>query len=119
MRMNLFRKLMVTLMLAWLPLSGAIAAVMPIARALSIEASTAAVSLTAAMPCHDAATPDDPGTAGCTHCVLCHLAVSLMLPYLPVVATPTPTHRFAIAPLLAHASFIPEPLSPPPRHATV
>ena len=133
MQMNSLRKLVLLFMLGWLPLSGAIAAVMPIsgmpggsARSFGAAASAdvqpadaTASTIVASMPCHksgNSAPSADPTLSGtCTHCVLCHLAVSLIPPSIPTLQAFKPSHRFASAPLVSHASFIPELVSPPPR----
>ena len=133
MRMTSFNKLLLLWMLIWLPVSGAMAAVMPISgtfgtasAAAMAEASsntpamdsgvTAADAIMASMPCHGSSPASDtPPSGTCTHCVLCHLAVSLMLPSLPVVQGITPSRDFSATPLFAHASFFPDPASPPPR----
>jgi hypothetical protein len=133
MQMNSLRKLVLLFMLGWLPLSGAIAAVMPIsgmpggsARSFSAPASddvqaadASASMIVSSMPCHnsDSSAPSsDSALSGtCTHCVLCHLAVSLIPPTIPTLQAFKPSHRFTSAPLLSHASFIPELASPPPR----
>jgi putative hemolysin len=141
MYMNSFRKLVLAWMLAWLPWSGAMAAVMPLSAlpgstagvavaAIADTVSTAELSAgpsaepaadtastsTASMPCHDGGgTRDATQSGACTHCVLCHLAVSLVLPCIPELPGILPARDYAATPLLSHASFIPELSSPPPR----
>lgn len=132
MNMNTFRKLVLIWMIAWLPVSGVIASVMPISGMPSfaepvasngignIETadSVAAASNTdpmSSLPCHNPVSTDSAKSGSCTHCVLCHLAISLMLPAIPELKSFAPSHSFAATPLLSHASFFPEPVSPPPR----
>ncbi len=125
MSMNLFRKLLLIWMIAWLPAAGALAAVMPLSG--SMMSATAVSAPNAAsmddmdmsfMPCHGKPMPAKmaPGQ-GCSHCVLCHLAGALVMPEMPVVATLAPTHIFTATPLAIPPSFIPELTSPPPRLA--
>ena len=131
--MNSFRKLVLLWMIFWLPVSGAMAAVMPISGMSATvyglafsnvptnaseekigEALTDTVA--SSMPCHSALpATDSPDSGTCNHCVLCHLAVSLMLPSLPVVQGVVPPHNFSTTPLLSHTSFVPDLASPPPR----
>lgn len=128
MVMSLFRKLVLIWMMAWLPASGAIAAVMPISGmaggTVRIQMSAPSATdeavensaLLSSLPCHGAdSSSDSVKTGTCTHCVLCHLAISLMLPFIPDLQQLAPSHNFAATPLLSHASFFPEPTSPPPR----
>ena len=133
MRMNLFRRLLLVWMLAWLPVSGVMAVVMPIsgmfwtASAASMAAGATnapatdtsvavADAIKSSMPCHGPSPASDkPPSGTCTHCVLCHLAVSLMLPSLPVVQGIALSRDFSATPLLSHTSFFPDPASPPPR----
>ena len=121
MRMTLFRKLLLVWMVAWLPVSGAIAAVMPISsmsRApMPVEDMDESVNATSesAMPCHvDTDTVSATG-GSCTHCVLCHLAGALMLPFIPELRDLAPSHHFVATSLSTQTSFIPELISPPPR----
>ncbi|MEP7156958.1 MAG: hypothetical protein ABI905_14360 [Betaproteobacteria bacterium] len=121
MKMCLFRKLLVAWMILWLPASGALAAMMPLSAmsAGQVQSQTsyaaAAQDTTAmSMPCHQPVAGKQL-TGGCTHCVLCHLAVALMLPSMPHSETVTPSHDFTATPQLSPASFFPEPASPPPR----
>lgn len=114
--MSFFHKPILVFMMLWLPLSGAMAVVMPLSGGTAASQSDASVTVTSSMPCHDAdATADTTKSGTCTHCVLCHLATSLMMPSLPVLPTLIPSHHFMATPLLSHTSFIPEPASPPPR----
>ena len=121
MRMTLKRKLLLMWMILWLPVSGAMAAVMPFAASTSTSASAmvaADSSMFASMPCHDVS-PSNKATLGdgCNHCVLCHLAGALMLASLPVIPSIAPTHVYAAVPMAAHPSFFPERSNPPPRVA--
>ena len=134
MGMNFFRKAVLVWMIAWLPASGAMAAVMPIsgmsggailmrASDLSLSASVLQDQIAdpSVMPCHqgvagDISTSTDSRPAGtCTHCVLCHLAISLMLPSLPAVQATVPSRDYSATSLSPHASFVPDLASPPPK----
>lgn len=134
MFMKFFRNAVVLWMIAWLPASGAMAAVMPIAGMLAGANTTSAsspaiaaamlqntLSDAAVMPCHGsvaedaAANADSRSSDTCTHCVLCHLAGSLMLSSLRLIHADAPSHDFSAEPLLSHASFVPDLASPPPR----
>lgn len=130
MLMNSLRKLTLVWMIAWLPFSGAIAAVMPISgmpggavASLHAEMATDADSVDASvtggissLPCHNTAAISDTNPSGlCEHCLLCHLAVSLMLPSIQNLPGLTPSNSFALATPSQHTSFFPEPASPPPR----
>ena len=123
MSMNLFRKLLLIWMIAWLPAAGLLAAVMPLSGSMMSMATASASNVASMdemdmsfMPCHGKSMPAKmaPGQ-GCSHCVLCHLAGALVIPEMPVVATLAPTHIFAATPLAIPPSFVPELTSPPPR----
>ncbi len=133
MRMTFFNKFLLFWMLIWLPVSGAMAAVMPISGMLgnasvilapnaltnTREADVSAApsdAVTSSMPCHGSQPAGEtPPSGTCTHCVLCHLAVSLMLPNFPVVQGIAPSREYSTTPLLSHTSFVPDLASPPPR----
>jgi len=129
MLMTSLRKLLLVWMIAWLPLSGAIAAVMPISGMRGAASSnpaemteqaesahTLSPAAQALLPCHTAAADSDTDQTGnCGHCLLCDLAVALMLPCIQDVQGYTPSLSFALAVSSAHTSFFPEPASPPPR----
>ena len=123
MRMTLKRKLLLMWMILWLPVSGAMAAVMPFAASASTTASASAMvaadsSMFASMPCHDVSSSNKATLGdGCNHCVLCHLAGALMLASVPVVPSIAPTHVYAAVPMAAYPSFFPERSNPPPRAA--
>lgn len=114
-KMKLFQRLLLTWMIVWLPVAGAMAAVMPLSGAIASSPTPFVANSdgddTAAMPCHGKATFGQ----ACSHCMLCHLAGALMMPGMPVIATLLPTNVFTAAPHLPHPSFIPEPAYPPPR----
>ncbi|MEO8385559.1 MAG: hypothetical protein ABI583_09975 [Betaproteobacteria bacterium] len=121
MHMNLFKKLLLIWMIAWLPVAGAAAAAMPLAAAASFAAAGSTPSANekdAAMPCHGKA---ETGKArfgqSCSHCVLCHLAGALALPEMPIIASVAPSHLFETFRFADYPSFIPELTAPPPRPA--
>ena len=118
MRMKFFRKLLLILMIVWLPVVGALAAVMPLA-AWSSAASTSTLADDedlALMPCHGKSAAQTLASGqGCSHCVLCHLAGAMVTPVMPIVPALPPTHIFNASPLVAPPSFVPELVSPPPR----
>ena len=125
MRMTLKRKLLLMWMILWLPVSGAMAAVMPFAASTSASTSTSASAMVAtdssmleSMPCHKVSPSNKAALGdGCNHCVLCHLAGALMLVSVPAVPSIAPTHVYAAVPMAAHPSFFPERSNPPPRVA--
>jgi hypothetical protein len=80
MRMKNLRNWLVLWMMAWLPLSGTMAAVMPLQMLAPIQASTAnALDESMPMPCHAAQQDASaPSSGACTHCELCHLASALI-----------------------------------------
>jgi len=123
MRMTSFRKLLLIWMIAWLPLSGAIAAVMPfggaMAKAVAVDGmmqmTDAAEDFALAMPCHSQTKAGADQTGGtCNHCELCHIAGSIMPPALPQIDA-TAVHNspasFARADFI---SFFPEQPQRPP-----
>ncbi len=123
MRMTSFRKLLLIWMIAWLPLSGAMAAVMPFgvakAKVAVAETMTMAAAIDTAddsmsMPCHSQAKAGDQQSGHCNHCELCHLAGSIMPPALPKVDANT-IHRSPPAFVRADfISFFPEQPQRPP-----
>ena len=118
--MKLFQKLLVTWMIVWLPLAGAMAAVMPLSGSLDTASTSNATSNgeedVSVMPCHGKAQLAKTAFGqGCSHCVLCHLAGALVMPEMPVVVALVPTHIFDATPVADHPSFIPELTAPPPR----
>lgn len=120
--MKYFQKLLLVWMIVWLPVAGAMAAVMPLSGMMvpTRVSDTASVGDQGmvAMPCHGDAKSAQEASAfgqGCTHCVLCHLAGAMVMPELPVMAMIVPTHIFETASPVAHVSFVSEPTSPPPR----
>ncbi|MEO8103594.1 MAG: hypothetical protein ABI790_13790, partial [Betaproteobacteria bacterium] len=123
MLMIWIKKLLLLWMIVWLPVSGAIAAVMPLTRSASTpvvaeNASAGDQGVATPMPCHNTAGKVHAGLGeGCNHCVLCHLAGALTLSTLPVVPSVPPSHVFSAAPIASHPSFVPELLIPPPRFA--
>ena len=122
--MKRVQKLLLIWMIVWLPVAGAMAAVMPLSGMMTPTSASGTVSVgdqgMAAMPCHgDSQSAPGKSTFGqsCTHCVLCHLAGALVMPEMPIIPMIAPTHIFDIASLIAHSSFVPEPTAPPPRHS--
>lgn len=124
LNMKYFQKLLLVWMIVWLPVAGAMAAVMPLSGMMTpiVASSTASVGNQdmAAMPCHgDGKSAAGKSTfgQGCTHCVLCHLAGALIVPEMPVIPMIAPTNIFIAVPPVAHPSFVPEPTAPPPRRS--
>lgn len=121
MLMRMFRKFLLAWMILWLPIAGAIGAVMPISG--PVGQSLAASSVTgddqdylSFMPCHNkSGGAKVPMGEACNHCVLCHLAGALAMPEMPVVPNATPTHLFTAFTIFSHPSFVPELPVPPPR----
>lgn len=120
MRMKFLRKLLLVWMIVWLPVTGALAAAMPLAT-WSSAASTSTETLAgdediALMPCHGKSAAKTLALGqGCSHCVLCHLAGAMVTPEMPIVPTLPPAHIFSASPLIAPPSFVPDLISPPPR----
>ena len=122
MCMTSLRKLLLVWMVAWLPVSGAIASAMPIAAMSRAPMPVADMGETVTsaspspLPCHGTSDTVSAATGGsCTHCVLCHLAGALMLPFIPALQGLAASHNFVATPLSPQTSFIPELISPPPR----
>lgn len=120
MNMKFFQKLLVTWMIVWLPVAGAMAAVMPLSGTLDTALSSNAASNVgedaSAMPCHGKAQLAMTGFGQCcTHCVLCDLAGALVMPEMPDLAALVPAHIFDAVPVADYPSFIPELTAPPPR----
>ncbi len=87
-----------------------------IVSAAAEEADVTTSDVMSALPCHNASkSPDTKKNSSCTHCALCHLAGSLMLPNIPDLQGSTPSHNFVATPLSPQISFIPDLISPPPR----
>ena len=122
--MKRFQKLLLIWMIVWLPVAGAMAAVMPLSGMMTPTSASSAASVgdqgMAAMPCHgDGKSAPGKNTfgQGCTHCVLCHLAGALVMPEMPVIAMITPTNIFITTPSATHPSFVTAPTAPPPRRS--
>lgn len=118
MTMKPWRTCLVLWMVAWLPLSGAFAAVMPV-QALAPVQSTAPgatdEAISTSMPCHAAQADDTvPASGACTHCELCHLANALIASPFMHIDAGTPQAFEFIWPPLTFMSHIPElPQRPP------
>jgi hypothetical protein len=118
------RLLLICWMTVWLPLSGAMAMVMPYQWTFdspSTDVVAVAGNVESSLPCHVAMAADPTPDAGvpdaCLHCDLCHLANALIAPAIPVVL---PDHVHAPTPAwgkIAFASHIPELPQRPPRLA--
>jgi hypothetical protein len=120
MHMKLFRKLLVIWMMVWLPVAGAMAAVMPLsgslAAVLASNTTPGADEDMSLMPCHGKGQSATLAFGhGCSHCVLCHLAGALVIPEMPIITASVPTHIFAAASVTIPPSFIAELTAPPPR----
>lgn len=116
MTMKPWRTWLVLWMMAWLPLSGALAAVMPLQALVPIQSTAPdAMDEAMSMPCHAAqADAAVPASGTCTHCELCHLANALIASAVVQVDVGA-RHAldFAAAPI-SFASHIPElPQRPP------
>ena len=93
MSMTPFRKLLLVWMIAWLPLSGAMAAIMPFGMAKANSTTAVGVDMNdgamdetmAAMPCHSSTDSGEIASGSCNHCELCHLAGAIVAPTLPQV----------------------------------
>ena len=124
--MKLLRKLALFWMLAWLPLSGVMAATMPFCaqgimglaamhHAMTMgDADTHAASTDAdTPPCHQ--TPQSEQDAPlCEHCDLCHITGALAPPSLPAVPHAIDPVSPTDSSSANFTSFFPEPLPRPP-----
>ncbi len=122
--MKYFQKLLLIWMIVWLPVAGAMAAVMPLSGMMTSTSASSAESVydqdMALMPCHgDGKSMPGKNTIGqgCTHCVLCHLAGALVMAEMPVIPMIAPTNIFITVPPATHPSFVTEPTAPPPRRS--
>jgi hypothetical protein len=123
-----FFKFVAAWLIAWLPLSGAMASVMPIygsAGALKVAAASvdavAPDDALSAMPCHavkdqaiDAAEGKSPKTSSCPHCVLCHIAGSIVPPTMPMVPMSNSHDCPQSLGVVTFTSFVPPLLQRPP-----
>lgn len=116
MKRSVLQKLILAWLIAWLPLAGAFAATMPVfawaaaSNVVTMEANDD--SAMSAMPCHQA--KQSTGDSTCTHCVLCHIAGTTLLPALPVVTASTQHDRSEAAVVVSFTSFVPAlPQRPP------
>ena len=121
MRRLSLTKLILAWMIIWLPISGTLAAVMPLSN-MTIKqfvplAEADSDSLTSIgapeMPCHGDLKKQTQSQA-CSHCALCHLTASIAFD-LPAMHLPRITQIFSTASYAAHVSFIPDLPNPPPR----
>lgn len=119
------RMLLICWMIVWLPLSGAMAMVMPYQRSLdapSTDIAAVDARVESSLPCHASMTSEPAPDAGvpnaCLHCDLCHLANALIAPAILAVL-PDRMHSPTItSEKIAFASHIPELPQRPPRLAT-
>jgi hypothetical protein len=128
-----FVKIIAVWLVAWLPLSAAMATAMPIyakAPMVSVAESSSAESavlpdaqdVMQAMPCHAAAadTATMPANDVCSHCVLCHIAGAMVPPTVPEMATQFVHDCPTSDGVVAFTSFIPPTLQrPPSSHGAV
>jgi len=71
----------------------------------------------AAMPCHEAAAPDQAAhDAACDNCEICHLACAGFMPSAPLATSLISAgHHYMLPAIAAHPSHITEPPQHPPR----
>lgn len=122
--MKFFQKLLLVWMIVWLPVSGALAAAMPLTGPMGIMSVPGVTSVDdpslSALPCHGIVTAGEIDLGhSCEHCVLCHLAGALAMPEIPLLATFVPSNIYIVVPRDLHPSFVPELISPPPRAPTL
>ena len=122
--MTTFRKLLLVWMIVWLPVAGALAAVMPLTGSIGVmstpDVDNEGDQFVADMPCHSATKAGKTTLGpGCSHCALCDLAGVLAMPEIPHVAALLPTRVYMASPVFNHPSFVPELISPPPRAPTL
>lgn len=117
---KLVKKLTLICLVLWLPIASSVAAAMPVyassahaSAAIDEEDSTA--TITSTLPCHqlaDNAANDD--ESSCAHCVLCHVANSV-IPSSVTVTSPSVSHDCPhVFVVVNFASFIPPLLQRPP-----
>ena len=107
-------------MVVWLPVAGALAAAMPLSGPIGVMSAPSVTSVDdpslSLLPCHGIAKVGDIDFGqGCEHCALCHLAGALVMPEIPQLAKFVPSNIYIAIPRALHPSFVPEPISPPPR----
>jgi hypothetical protein len=123
--MKIFRKIFIAWMLAWLPISGAMASIMPLCGHDGV-AQTAhdhehLAGQGAAHHDHDSSLQDDTGAAHdamhslCDNCNLCHLAGSILPPGNSASFPAIEGSALNIPPSLAYSTFYPETPQHPPR----
>jgi hypothetical protein len=121
--MKRLRKVAMGWMFAWLPVSGIMASTMPFCAQGLGGVLYAAMTREGAevMRCHEsgAAQEDTGAPLAVEHCDLCHIAGAMAPPTLPVVANPAPGLAPFDAAVSDFRSFIPDPLSRPPRPSPV
>lgn len=123
--MKTLRGLLIAWMVAWLPLSGAIALTMPYARAvhhMDGAAADVAQQTQWSMPCHEAgaadSAPQSPSPDVCVHCDLCHLASALIAPAVLGVQPDLVRAPESASANPVFASHIPDLPQRPPRSAS-
>ena len=107
-------------MIVWLPVASALAAAMPLSGPASGVSAPSVASVDdpslPSLPCHGIAKAGDTDLGqGCEQCGLCHLAGALVVSGIPQLAKFVPSNIYLAFPRALHPSFVPEPISPPPR----
>lgn len=107
-------------MIVWLPVAGALAAAMPLSGPTGVVSTPSVASVDdpslPPLPCHRIAKVGDTDLGqGCEQCALCHLAGALVVSEIPQLAKFVPSNIYIAVPRALHPSFVPEPISPPPR----
>lgn len=118
--MKSFQKLLLVWMIVWLPVAGALAAVMPLSGPIGLVSAPSVTSVDdpslPPLPCHRIAKVGDSDFGErCEHCALCHLAGALVMPEIPQLAKFVPSNIYIAGPRALPPSFVPELISPPPR----
>jgi hypothetical protein len=117
-------KWLIAWLVCWLPLSGALASTMPIyalaksdAMSAMAEVASPVDDVIATMPCHRVNANEDTSDLPCHHCVLCHIAASVVPPTMPVIIATAHHDCPQSVAAVQFVSFIPELRPRPPSSA--
>jgi len=116
---NRFVRFLLLFAALWLPVQTMAAMSMPLCRHALEQAAAAAANeaSAAAMPCHEAVTPDQAAhDAGCDNCASCHMACAGFMPSAPLATNQIAAgHDYLSPALTAPRSHITEPPQHPPK----
>jgi hypothetical protein len=116
--MNFLRKLALVWMIAWLPVSGVMAATMPFCAqgmmGMMQSLESGATSSDKGMPPHCAEMQSDETAPACEHCDLCHIAGAIVPPTLLETGNRLPSAPPSTLFPADFSSFFPDLLPRPP-----